>query len=71
MIDLVYFVMSWYLDEYLNGPNSQEWPRVFVNEQGKMSSLSVESERIPLFIGDVQSLLLFSLLGNKSFTMPR
>ncbi|XP_050725758.1 uncharacterized protein LOC127003312 isoform X1 [Eriocheir sinensis] len=49
----------------------KEWPRVFVNEQGKMSSLSVEGERVPLFMGDIQSLLLFSLLGNKSLVMPR
>ncbi|KAK8386113.1 hypothetical protein O3P69_010679 [Scylla paramamosain] len=49
----------------------KEWPRIFLNEQGKTSSLSLGSDCVPLFMGDVQSLLLFSLLGKKSPLVPR
>ncbi|XP_045136554.1 uncharacterized protein LOC123519359 isoform X2 [Portunus trituberculatus] len=49
----------------------KEWPRIFLNWRGKMSCLSRKSDQMPLFMGDVQSLMFFSLLGNKFPLPPR
>ncbi|XP_071537927.1 uncharacterized protein Rexo5 isoform X1 [Panulirus ornatus] len=48
------------------------WPRIFLNSTGQISNLVLApDERCPLFMSDIQSLILSSLLHNRSPSLPR
>ncbi|XP_045581652.1 uncharacterized protein Rexo5 isoform X1 [Procambarus clarkii] len=48
------------------------WPRAFLNDTGERSSLNLSADkRFPLFMSDVRSFLMFSLLHNRSPDTPR